>query len=96
MVNDLLNASFHVLFLTLLSILSPITALLVVLDSFTSACVEKQRLQSRVASKFHSVLTFTTTLRQKENDELDKVLREAMQHVFQKCRLRVQRKSIYV
>lgn len=68
MVNDLLNASFHVLFLTLLSALSPITALLVLLDSFTSAAE-----QHRVASKFHSVLTSTTTARQKENEELDKV-----------------------
>lgn len=74
MVNDLLNASFHVFFLTLLSILSPIATLLVVLDSFTSACVEKWRLQStELLSKLDSILTSATTSRQKGNDDLDKV-----------------------
>lgn len=74
MVNDLLNASFHVLFLTLLSVLSPITALFVLLDGLTSACVRKaEAAEHRAASKFHCFLTSATTLRQKENDELDKV-----------------------
>lgn len=56
MVNDLLNASFHVLFLTLLSVLSPITALLAAPDSFTSACVEKRRL--RATEQFRSFTEF--------------------------------------
>lgn len=64
MVNDLLNASFHVCFLTLLSVLSLITALLVALDRFSSACVEKWKLKStELLSKFDSILTSTTTRR---------------------------------
>lgn len=65
-VNDLLNASFHVCVLTLLSVLSLIAAPLAARDSFSSACVEKWKLRSTGSlSKFDSILTSTSTRRRK-------------------------------
>lgn len=56
-----------------LPLLSLTTALLALLDSFTSGCAGKKSGGSRAASKFHNVQTLQTTLRQKRDDELDKV-----------------------
>lgn len=73
MVNDLLNASFHVLLLNFVSILCPITAMLVLLDSFTCVCGNAEATERPEASKLHYILTSSATVRQNEKDELDKV-----------------------
>lgn len=73
MVNDILNASFHVLFLAVhLRLVSYYSSVSTAGQFYVCSCGKAEAAEQRESSKFHSALTSKTTLR-KENDELDKV-----------------------